>query len=289
MTGAAGVPGVELRRVRTNGIELQVAVAGPEDGPPVILLHGFPELWYCWRHQIPFLAERGYRVWAPDQRGYNRSDRPKGRRAYRMDELVADVVGLIDAGGWESARVVGHDWGGAVGWRVAQAYPERVDRLAVVNCPHPGAFLQVMRRSPLQLIRSSYVFFFQLPYLPELTMGPDGAALERAMRVTADRRMSEEERAVYREAWAQPGALTAMLNWYRAVPLASRSLTGRGGLVRPPTLIVWGTGDRFLGEELIPPSLARCADGRVVRLEGVTHWVQWEAPERLNAALKEFL
>lgn len=283
--------GVVQRRVATNGIHLNVAQAGPEDGPPVLLLHGFPEFWYGWRHQIEALARLGYRVWAPDGRGYARSDKPQGRSAYRMEELLADVVGLIDAGGWERVRVVGHDWGGAVAWRLAERHPGRVERLTVINCPHPGVLGAALRRDPAQLLRSSYVFFFQLPGVPEAALRWRGyRMLARAMRGTsAPGSLSAEELAEYRRAWAEPGALTGMLNWYRAAPLSLPRLAGGPGRVRPPALLLWGTGDRFLGEALIEPTLARCDQGRLHRLEGVSHWAPWEAPGEVNAVLADWL
>jgi pimeloyl-ACP methyl ester carboxylesterase len=157
--------------VETNGVRLHVVTAGPEDGPLVVLLHGFPEFWYSWHNQIPALVEAGYRVVAPDMRGYNRSEKPSGVDAYHIDELVSDVAGLVRAFDRESGHIVGHDWGGLVAWQTAIDRPSVVDRLAVLNAPHPSKYEEVIRTSLSQLRKSWYVFYFQLPFLPEFGLG----------------------------------------------------------------------------------------------------------------------
>src|SRR5437879_4698652 len=159
--------GVPFSTIATNGIRLNVAQAGPPDGPLVILLHGFPEFWYGWRKQIPALAAAGYRVWAPDQRGYNFSDKPPDVRDYTLDKLAADVAGLIEAAGRQRAIIVGHDWGGAVAWWLAANNPERVERLVIINVPHPLVMRRLILRDPRQTLRSWYMFMFLLPRLPE--------------------------------------------------------------------------------------------------------------------------
>ncbi|HLF91024.1 MAG TPA: alpha/beta fold hydrolase, partial [Anaerolineales bacterium] len=158
---------MEQKKIRTNGIALNVAQSGLRDGPLLILLHGFPEFWYGWRKQIPFLAAAGYRVWAPDQRGYNLSDKPDRIAAYTVDILAADVIGLIDVAGQEKTILIGHDWGAAVAWWAAAAYPDRISRLIVMNVPHGVVMKKQLRRSVAQLRKSWYIFFFQLPWLPE--------------------------------------------------------------------------------------------------------------------------
>jgi epoxide hydrolase 4 len=278
-----------LRFVETNGIRLHLAEAGPADGPLVLLLHGFPEFWYGWHRQIPALARAGYRVWAPDQRGYNLSDKPSGRGAYAVDHLVEDAVGLIEAAGRERAFVVGHDWGGAVAWRLAERFPERVERLAILNCPHPRVMMRRLRRDASQLVRSSYIFFFQLPWLPEIASRAGNWALpSRALRTTSRRGTFEEQDLErYREAWSRPGAFTAMLHWYRALWRAPAQARRRPG-VSVPTLILWGAGDRFLRPEMARESLGYCADGRLEWLEEATHWLQHEEPGRVNRLLLDF-
>ena len=214
----------ETTYIETNGIKLHVVMAGPEDGQPVLLLHGFPEFWYGWRKQIPALAEAGYRVIVPDQRGYNLSDKPKGVRSYRVDTLAKDILGLIDALGYDKVHLIGHDWGAIVAWAFAIWHPERLHKLGILNVPHPAVMLNFLRRGdPEQLRRSWYIFFFQLPWLPEYFMRKnDWRNGVRALRGSSKTRIIYKSR--YRGiqgAWSQPGAMTAMLNWYRAASASS--------------------------------------------------------------------
>lgn len=277
------------RTIATNSIRLHAVEAGPEDGPLLIFLHGFPELWYGWRQQIAPFAGAGFRVLAPDQRGYNTSDKPKGVRAYGRDSLARDVLGLIDEAGREKAYVVGHDWGGAVAWWLGMKHPDRIERLAILNCPHPGVMKRHLRENPAQLKRSWYMFFFQLPRLPERALRKDGYEnLVKALRRTSRRgTFTDEDILVYRDAWAQPGALTAMVHWYRA-GLRVRASPPPSPRVTVPTLLVWGAKDRALGEELAQPSLDLCDHGRLARIEEATHWLQHEEPGRVNALVGDF-
>jgi epoxide hydrolase 4 len=159
---------VEHYDIATNGIRLHVVQTGPVTGPLVLLLHGFPEFWYGWRHQLPSLAAAGYRIWAPDLRGYNESEKPQGIAAYRLETLAADVIGLIDAAGRERACLVGHDWGGVIAWWIAMHAPDRLQRMVVINAPHGAAMRRQLRRHPVQWLKSAYVGWFQLPWIPEL-------------------------------------------------------------------------------------------------------------------------
>ncbi|WP_262298516.1 alpha/beta fold hydrolase [Microvirga sesbaniae] len=275
-------------RHRVGAVTLHAVEAGPEDGPLVILLHGFPEFWWGWRSQIGPLAEAGFRVLAPDQRGYNLSDKPAGRRAYDLDILAGDVVGLADALGRETFSVVGHDWGGLVAWWTASRHPDRVEKLVVLNAPHPSVAGAYMRAHPSQMFRSLYVGFFQIPRLPEAMLSANGhRSLKDALRRTSrPGTFSDEDLARYETAWSRPGALTAMLNWYRALPFRPDM---KDPAVLPPTLVVWGTGDRFLERGLAEASLALCRSGSVRWIETATHWVQHEEPDAVNAALADFL
>jgi pimeloyl-ACP methyl ester carboxylesterase len=274
------------RTIATHGIQLHTVEAGPEDGPLVVLLHGFPELWYGWREQIGPLARAGFRVLVPDQRGYNRSDKPKGVSAYSLDRLAGDVVGLIDAAGCDQACLAGHDWGGAVAWWTAITHPKRIAKLAVLNLPHPDVFRWHLWTHPAQLRKSWYIFAFQLPWLPErLLRRNDWARTVRALQKSArPGTFSEADLAVYREAWGQPGAITAMLDWYRAA-LRARPRQPASTRVRVPTLLLWGAQDDFLGREMAQPSIDRCDGGRLVFLEKATHWLQHEEPEEVNRQL----
>jgi epoxide hydrolase 4 len=273
----------ELGEVRLHYVQ-----AG--DGPLVVLLHGFPEFWFGWRFQIPALAEAGFRVVAPDMRGYNLSSRPAGIAAYDTGRLAADVRDLIRERAADRAFLVGHDWGAGAAWATATNHPEVVERLAILNAPHPRRMLRGLRQ-PRQLARSWYMFFFQLPWLPERLLRADGwSALRRAFEEARPGAFTPQDIARYVEAWSQPGAATAMLNYYRA---AFRQLPRRAqermGAVRAPTRVIWGERDRVLGPELAEPDRADVPNlERVVRLPGASHWVQHDEPERVGQLLVEF-
>ena len=272
-----------------NGVRLHYVEAGA--GPLVLLLHGFPQFWYAWRHQLPALARAGYRAVAVDLRGYNLSAKPRGVGAYDVELLAGDVAALVAALGERSAVLVGHDWGAAIAWRVAARYPERVGRLVILNGPHPRAFLRELRK-PAQLLRSAYVLFFQLPVLPELVIrAGDFALLDRVFRRDArPGSFSDADVAAHKEALRQPGALTAALNYYRAAVRHARRRTLRAETrVEQPTLLIWGDRDRYLG-----PGMARGLERWVPRLRvehvpEATHWVMADAPAQVNELLLAFL
>lgn len=291
---------MEHKDISSNGIRLHVVQEGPADGRLLILLHGFPEFWYGWRKQIPCFAAAGYRVWVPDQRGYNLSDKPHGIAPYNLDALAADVVGLIDAAGQETAFLVGHDWGGAAAWWVATKYPQRLEKMVVMNAPHGTVMSKSLRRNPEQRRKSWYMFFFQLPWLPEfVSRRRSWRFLTGMLRSSCIRgTFSDADLEEYRQAWAQPGAYTAMVNWYRAMmrarPTPAPPQKTRDGVptrqpIGVPTLLLWGTQDRFLGRELAEESIKRCRQGQLVLLEDATHWLHHEHPERVNALMQAFL
>jgi pimeloyl-ACP methyl ester carboxylesterase len=280
---------VQHRYAVVNGVRLHYVVAG--DGPLVVLLHGFPEFWYSWRRQIPVLAAAGYRVVAVDQRGYNQSDKPEGVSSYRIDRLAADVAGLIEHAGSDKAHVVGHDWGGAVAWAVAMRHPEVVDKLAILNAPHPAAFFRALHHQD-QLRRSWYVFFFQLPVLPELYLRfGNYSFLDRTLLsepVHADAFSAADVR-LYKQALARQGALTAAINYYRAALRYQRDGQRSLRRVTAPTLMLWGERDRYLGLPLLDGLEPWVPDLRIRRIPDSSHWVQNDAPDQVNAALLAFL
>ncbi len=279
-----------------NGIRLHYAEAGSGD-KLVILLHGFPEFWYSWRKQLEALSG-DFHVVAPDLRGYNLSDKPSRVEDYKIDKVVADVIGLIDHFGAKQAAVVGHDWGAGVAWAIAQKHPERVSKLAVMQVPIAAAWRANM--SLKQLLRSWYMFFFQIPRLPEwLISRQDFRAIERtfAGKVITKNSFTAEEIERYKEAARQPGALTGAINYYRA-NVIDRLLTRTpdtaanqsSGRIRVPTLFIFGEQDFA-----IIPATVRGLDKyidayyREVRIPNSGHWVQNEAPAEVNAALLDFL
>lgn len=282
------------RTVETNGVRLHVVEAGPEGGPLAILLHGFPELWYGWRKQIEPLAAAGFHVLVPDQRGYNLSDKPRPVSAYTLDKLALDVVGLIDESGMGKARIVGHDWGGAVAWWLGIHHADRVERLALLNIPHPLVMRRTLFTSPRQARKSSYIFFFQLPGLPERAFRRNDFAYPIKLLREGSRpgTFTDADLALYREAWSQPGAVRSSINWYRAALRFQGRLSKDGddrGRVRVPTLLLWGKQDRHLGYEMARPSIELCDEGQLEFFEDATHWIQHEEPERVNRRLIEFL
>jgi pimeloyl-ACP methyl ester carboxylesterase len=272
-----------FEHLATNGIRLHTALAGPPEGEPVILLHGFPEAWFCWEVQIEALAHAGFRVMAPDQRGYNLSDKPEGVASYRMAHLVADVLGLADGLGYERFCLAGHDWGGLVAWNLALRYPERVTRLAIANAPHPAVMARHLRSAPSQLRRSWYVFFFQLRGLPERLLKANNWRFLLSF-MAAD--LTDRERDRYRVAWNQLKAMTSMINWYRASLRRGRR-AGSGGRVGVPSLVLWGQRDRFLGHEMAQPSVERCVEGRLVLFEEASHWVLHDKADEVGRLLVE--
>jgi pimeloyl-ACP methyl ester carboxylesterase len=281
---------LEHSTIHTNGIRLHVVQAGPKSGIPVVLLHGFPEFWYGWRKQIPALAAAGCRVIVPDQRGYNLSDKPKGRKAYCIDTLVEDIVGLIKALDYEKVNLVGHDLGALVAWMLAIKYPACLHRLGIINVPHPVVMKRFLQRDFEQMRRSWYALFFQLPWLPELSMriGNWRTAALGMRRRGKPNAFTDEDIEKYKEAWSQPGAVTAMLNWYRAAPRYLPEITN-GMQVPVPTLILWGAQDFALSRRMARPSLDYCDDGNLIFFPDATHWVQHEEADEINRQLLAFM
>jgi pimeloyl-ACP methyl ester carboxylesterase len=282
---------LEHTTITINGINLHVVLAGPKDAPPVILLHGFPEYWRGWWKQIEPLAKAGFRVIVPDQRGYNLSDKPKGVKAYTLDKLVADVLGLIDALGYQKVNLIGHDWGAMIAWVFASRYSERLYKLGILNVPHPAVMLNFLHRGdPEQLRRSWYIFAFQIPWLPEYLLEKDDwRNTIRVLRGSGKiHTFTKEDISEYKKAWSQPGAMTAMLNWYRAVFRHPPQRT-KGMRVQAPVLIIWGMNDVALSHRMARLSLDYCENGKLVFFEDATHWVQHDEAEDVTKYLLDFI
>ena len=267
---------------RRDGLTFDVRDAGPADGEPVVLLHGFPQDSAAWDRVAPALHQHGLRTLAPDQRGYSPMARPRGRAQYRLRETVGDVLALLDAAGLESAHVVGHDWGGIVAWGLAAWHPDRVRTLTALSVPHPGAMAQAMVRSD-QGLRSLYIGLFQLPLVPErLLLAGDGAALRRVLLTSG---LSPELSEHYVRRMQEPGALSTALAWYRALPLDARDPVGT---VRVPTLHLWSTRDFALGRTATEQT-RRFVDApyRLEVLEGLPHFIPELAPDRVAELVTE--
>ena len=278
------------RYIETNGIKLHVMESGPADGPMILFLHGFPEFWYAWRKQIGYFADRGYLVVAPDQRGYNLSDKPEGVAAYKIDELAKDIIGLIDAYGREQVFLVGHDWGASVSWWVALKYPERIKKLVILNVPHPKVMARHVFTDTEQMKKSWYIFYFQIPGAVEhLASSQNYEWVIQLITTSANPgAFTAQELEEYRKAFSQPGAFSAMVNWYRAMiqtkqePLKSFDVT-------MPMILMWGEDDVAMLTQLADESMPFCKQGRLIKMPGVSHWIQHEQAGKVNALIEELI
>lgn len=284
----------------TNGIRMHYVTVdnGEQKGdegekPLVILLHGFPEFWYSWRYQLPFLAAHGYLAVAPDLRGYNDSDKP--RTGYDVATLIRDIEGLIRGLGRERAIIVGHDWGGVLAWAFAMRYPALTERLIVMNAPHPAAMMRELR-TPEQLRKSWYMFAFQLPWLPEYILSRNHAdEIGRMLRGAAVQKEAfpREVTAKFQQAMSKPGAMTAALNYYRQLfrdlPRRLQQPESSVRSISVPTLLIWGEQDIALGLPLTEGLEQWVEHLQIRRIPDSGHWVQQEKPELVNSFLLEFL
>lgn len=282
-----------------NGTRLHYAVAGSPDAPLILFLHGFPEFWYAWKNQLEEFG-RDYLAVAPDLRGFNLSDKPPEVEAYRARHIVSDIAALAKHLGKKSFTLVAHDWGGAVAWTFAAAFPQMVDRLIIINSPHPAIFQRDLAGNSAQQAASSYMNFFRIPSAEEVLAENDYARMFAMLTGWGGRPwLSEEDRAAYLAAWSQPGALTGGLNYYRASPLFPPTATEPGALdvkidpatvtVKVPTLVIWAMND----PALLPCNLdgldAYVPDLQVVRVQDATHWIVHEQPEFVNRTIRNFL
>jgi pimeloyl-ACP methyl ester carboxylesterase len=279
------VAGAKHRRVDVGEVTLHCVEAG--SGPLVLLLHGFPEFWWSWRYQIPALAQAGFHVVAPDLRGYNLSDKPRAVSAYGIEHLTGDVAGLVRAFGRSRAHIVGHDWGGGVAWSFAMGHPEMVERLAVLNCPHPAMMMKGLR-TVTQLRKSWYMFFFQLPLLPEWYVS--NGDYEYLRRVLRGVHKSDEDVRQYIEAARRGDALHGAINYYRAMMRGVvKGQSSQFQAIDTPTMVVWGENDAFLGKDIATPSPKWVPHVRMEWVPNATHWVQLDVPDKVNALLVDFL
>ncbi len=274
--------------IQVNDINLHYITQG--SGSLILMLHGFPEFWYSWRHQIPEFAQ-DYKVVALDLRGYNDSDKPEEKSAYVMAEFIKDIEGVIKGLGYENCVLVGHDWGGAIAWYFASANPEMVEKLIVMNFPHPAKFMEGLG-TPEQLLRSWYIFFFQLPFLPELMFEFDdyqaiASTFKNIMSINKSA-FTEADLEAYKDAAAKRGALTAMINYYRNI-FPGFFDRQEWGMLRIPTLMIWGKNDTALGTELTYGTEEYVENFQLRYIPNCSHWVQQEQPELVNQYMREFL
>jgi len=279
---------LETLSFQNGAVHLHVVAAGPRDGPVVVLLHGFPEFWYGWRRQIEPLAAAGFHVIVPDQRGYNLSSKPSAVAAYALTELVSDVMAIADQLGQEKIFLAGHDWGAAAAWSAALLHPQRIARLVVLNVPHPSVMRKFLSTHPRQLLRSWYMFLFQLPWLPEALFSACNFSIgaRALLRSSRPGTFSAEDLAHYCAAWSQPGAITSMINWYRALLRVAVKFPDK--IVRVPTRILWGERDAFLLAEMAHESLRYCTSAELFTFANATHWLQHEEPARVSELLIDF-
>ncbi len=281
--------GIELREGYANVGDQSLHYVEAGDGPLIVLLHGFPEFWFGWRRQIAPLAAAGFRVVAPDTRGYNLSSKPEGFKDYGVDLLAADIRGLIGELGAESALLVGHDWGGSIAWTVAMNHPEVVDRLAILNAAHPRKLSEGLKH-PSQLRKSWYFFFFATPGLPEEVVQARDWHFFRHFLEDANPPYTDEEIDRYKEAWSQPGAAAGMINYYRAsVRQSQKEAAAKLRPLSARTLVIWGERDSYLGSDLAEPHPDDVPNlDRVERLPDASHWVHHDEAERVNELLIDF-
>lgn len=281
-------PGWRERWCEVGDARLHVVEAGRGGDPMLVLLHGFPEFWWGWRHQITPLAEAGFHVVVPDLRGYNLSSTPRDLKAYELEVLTEDIVRLTAALGSERFYLAGHDWGAVLGWCALARHPERVRKAVLISGPHPEAWVEQIFKSPAQLLRSWYIGFFQLPWLPEQILGAfHFARLKAALQRSAlGGTFSPQTLGPYVDAWARPGSLSRMLAYYRALRRPPAHEPAQP--IEPPVQIIWGDKDRFLGRALMEASLARCGQGSLAVIANGTHWLHLEHPERITAEIVSF-
>ena len=283
---------ITSRTIPANGFRFEVHTCGPAESDRLALcLHGFPEHAYSWRHQLPLLAKLGYKVWAPNQRGYGATTpRPAEIAAYHVDHLLDDVAALVDESGARSVTLIGHDWGGILAWLFAMRNVRPLERLVVMNLPHPQRFAWHLEHNKRQKRRSLYERVFQLPRIPEMLFRARKAYMvAQTFRNWAvhPEHFRDEDLEIYRENALAPGAMTAMLNWYRANPFR-KCFAEASGTVKAPTFLIWGEHDEALGIEMTLGTEELVPDYRV-RYLNASHWVQQDAPDEVNALLEAWL
>lgn len=274
--------------VKVNNIDLHVKKGGKSTDPVIIFLHGFPEFWYGWKNQIAFFIRHNYQVIVPDLRGYNYSSKPSSVKEYVVEKTSTDIISLIKSLKENKVFLVGHDWGGVLAWRIAMDFPELLEKIILLNIPHPGVVFSYMKSHPQQLIKSSYIAFFQVRLLPEFVLKLfNHKVLEKTLITTSNKgTFSYHEIEKYKDAWKQPAAMKSMLHWYRALKYSNIQKDKK---VDIPLLLIWGRKDRFLSEGLAPLSIQMCMKGTLKYIDDATHWLHHEKPDEVNKMILDFL
>ncbi|CAJ0592769.1 unnamed protein product [Cylicocyclus nassatus] len=277
------------RYIQTKTVRLHYVQTGGDDKPLLLMLHGFPEFWYSWRYQLKHFADK-YRCIALDQRGYNLSGKPIHTEDYHIDYLIDDIREVVEGLGYKKCFLMGHDWGAIVAWQFALVYPELVEKLVILNVPHPLAFPATNFE---QMRKSWYVFFFQTPMLPEMAVRSRDLHMfdlyfrARHAGIRNKENFTDEDLEAFKHVFSQEGALTGPINYYRNI--TKRVLQPGQRICKPPTLIVWGDQDAFLVKEGATNSLKFCENGHLIFLKGTSHWVMQDEPEKVNRYVEEFL
>jgi pimeloyl-ACP methyl ester carboxylesterase len=280
---------IKSKQYRLNNINIHVIEAGPEAGMPMIFLHGFPDFWYGWKDQIAFFADCGYRVIVPDQRGYHLSGKPKGVKAYRCKHLMDDILSLIELLDLKDVHLVGHDWGGIVSWLLGIYHPQQFKTITILNAPHPGVLRK--RISPKQILRSWYIYLFQLPWIPEWLFGRNNFKLLRKsmLKMALPGTFSTRDMERYTQAWK--GSLKTMINWYRAIRVSEEFKENLRApkKVSLPLLMLWGKQDLSLDFSLAMASMDFASKGKMQTFPDATHWLQHEKSAEVNRAILNFI
>jgi len=279
---------MNITQIYNGPIGLETRHAGPSDGEVVVLLHGFPECWNTWKHQIPALADAGYRVFAPNMRGYGQSSKPADISDYHVDELIRDVDAIRRYADVEKIHLVGHDWGAMVAWWYALNKSEHLASLTILNVPHPKVFLSTLRKSPMQMLKSWYVFYFQIPKLPELTLPVNNYFFFRDILKRTSNRGSYQDEDIKElvDHWKIPGAMRGMVNYYRSA-MRSQPKARHGNKVSTPTQILWGERDLALTLDMARGSEKFLENGSLTTYPDATHWLAHDKPEEVTTRLKE--
>ena len=271
---------IEIVMVSAEDIELETRVAGPEDGTPIVLLHGFPECWATWKHQIPALASAGFRVYAPNMRGYGHSSKPSRVDQYHIDRLASDIDAIRRHAGVSECHVVGHDWGAIVAWWYAIHYPDNTKSLSILNVPHPEVFLATLFKNPIQFLKSWYVFFFQIPWIPEAIVTLNrGWIFKKVLQLSSNKdSYTQDDIEELEQHWLIPGAMTAMINYYRSV-IRSIPRAQNEGKVHCPVQILWGEKDLALTLKMARQSLDYAPNSVLTTYPDATHWLAHDKPD----------